>query len=109
MKNDDYIVPSVNYCDGLGLGRCFRFVCIYAYAAVFLCATVFSVNKDLYYIFRGVAVRGPVVLAHPVYFERVLISVLVGRLVVASVPLMACDRRIDVKEAGVIADRRETP
>jgi len=34
------------YCDGLG--RCFRFVCIYAYAAVFLCAAVFSVNKDLY-------------------------------------------------------------
>jgi len=39
VKNDDYIVPSVNYCDGLG--RCFRFVCIYAFAAVFLCATVF--------------------------------------------------------------------
>jgi len=30
---------SVNYCDGLG--RCFRFVSIYAIAAVFLCATVF--------------------------------------------------------------------
>jgi len=28
-------VQSVNYCDGLG--RCFRFVCIYACAAVFLC------------------------------------------------------------------------
>jgi len=40
VKNDDYIVPSVNYCDGLG--RCFRFVCIYAFAAVFLCATGFS-------------------------------------------------------------------
>ena len=53
MKKDDYIryfvytpPPSVNYCDGLG--RCFRFVCIYACAAVFLCAIVFSVNKDLY-------------------------------------------------------------
>jgi len=39
MKNDDYIVTSVNYCDGLG--RCFRFVCIYAFEVVFLCATVF--------------------------------------------------------------------
>ena len=49
MKNDAYIVPSVNYCDGPGRRfRCFRFVCIYAVAAVFLCATVFSVNKDLY-------------------------------------------------------------
>jgi len=38
--------PSVNYCDGLG--RCFRLVCIYACAAVFFDATVFSVNKDLY-------------------------------------------------------------
>jgi len=41
-------VPSVNYCDGLG--RCFRLVCIYACAAVFFDATVFSVNKDLYYV-----------------------------------------------------------
>jgi len=49
MKSDDYIVPSVNYCDGPGLRfRCFRFVCIYAFAAVLLCATVFSANKDLY-------------------------------------------------------------
>jgi len=39
VKKDDYVVPSVNYCDGLD--RCFRFVCIYAYAAVFLFATVF--------------------------------------------------------------------
>ena len=40
-------LPSVNYCDGLG--HCFRFVCIYACAAVFFCvATVFSVTKDLY-------------------------------------------------------------
>ena len=35
----DIVVVVVNYCDGLG--RCFRFVSIYAYAAVFLCATVF--------------------------------------------------------------------
>ena len=85
---------------------------LFVFMLTLLCFCVlpfFSVDKDLYYIFHGVAVRGPVVLAHPVYFERVLISVLVGRLVVASVPLMACDRRIDVKEAGVIADRRETP
>jgi len=41
-------VPSVNYCDGLG--RCFRFVCIYACAAVFLCCYLFSVNKDLYIV-----------------------------------------------------------
>jgi len=42
MKNDDYVVTSVNYCDELGrCFRCFRFVCIYAFAAVFLCATVF--------------------------------------------------------------------
>jgi len=59
VNKDDYIryfvnnpVPSVNYCDGLG--RCFRFVCIYACAAVFLCvATVFTVNKDLYVIARA--------------------------------------------------------
>ena len=30
------------------LGRCFRFVCIYDCAAVFLCCFRFSVNKDLY-------------------------------------------------------------
>jgi len=53
VNNVDYIwyfvytpVPSVNYCDGLG--RCFPLVCIYACAAVFFHATVFSVNKDLY-------------------------------------------------------------
>jgi len=34
-----------------GLGRCFRFVCIYACAAVFLCCYRFSVNKDLYIAF----------------------------------------------------------
>ena len=34
---------SVNYCDRLG--RCFRFVCIYACTAVFLCCYRFSVNK----------------------------------------------------------------
>jgi len=34
-----------------GLGRCFRFVCIYAFAAVFLCCYRFSVNKDLYIAF----------------------------------------------------------
>ena len=36
---DIVVVVVVNYFDGLG--RCFRFVSIYAYAAVFLCATVF--------------------------------------------------------------------
>ena len=66
VKKDDYVryfvytpVPSVNYCDGLG--RCFRFVCIYAYGAVFLCATGFSVNKDLYRkyrLYRDSGVRG---------------------------------------------------
>jgi len=30
------------------LGRCFRFVCICACTAVFLCCCSFSVNKDLY-------------------------------------------------------------
>jgi len=30
---------NVNYCDGLG--RCFRFVCIYSCADVFFVATVF--------------------------------------------------------------------
>jgi len=39
-------VQNVNYCDGLG--RCFRFVCIYASTCVFLCCYRFSVNKDLY-------------------------------------------------------------
>jgi len=39
-------VQSVNYCDRLG--RCFRFVGIYACTAVFLCCWRFSVNKDLY-------------------------------------------------------------
>jgi len=53
VKNDDYIVPSVNYCDGLG--RCFRFVCIYAFAAVFLCATVFF-RRIKIYIMRCVTV-----------------------------------------------------
>jgi len=45
----DYVytpVQSVNYCDRLG--RCFRFVCIYACTAAFLCCCRFSVNKDLY-------------------------------------------------------------
>ena len=52
-------MPSVNYCDGLD--RCFRFVCIYAYGAAFLCATGFSVNKDLYRkyrLYRDSGVRG---------------------------------------------------
>ena len=44
-------VRSVNYCDGLG--RCFRFVCIYACAAVFLCCYRFSANKDLYNTWLG--------------------------------------------------------
>jgi len=39
-------VQSVNYCDGLG--RCFRFVCIYACAAVFLCCCRIFRNKDSY-------------------------------------------------------------
>jgi len=39
-------VQSVNYCDRLG--RRFRFVCVYACTAVFLCCYGFSVNKDLY-------------------------------------------------------------
>ena len=54
MNKDDYIiyfvytpVQNVNYCDG-GLGRCFRFVCIYACTAVFLCCYHISMNKDLY-------------------------------------------------------------
>jgi len=53
VNKDDYIiyfvytpVPSVNYCDRLG--RCFRFVCIYAGTSVFLCCNRFSANKDLY-------------------------------------------------------------
>jgi len=55
VSNVDYIwyfaympVPNVNYCDGLG--RCVRLVCIYACAAVFSDAIVFSANKDLYTI-----------------------------------------------------------
>ena len=38
-------VRSVNYCDRLG--RCFRFVFIYARTAVFLCCYRFPVSKDL--------------------------------------------------------------
>ena len=34
-----WLQVSTNVRDGLG--RCFRFVCIYAFAAVFLCAAVF--------------------------------------------------------------------
>jgi len=40
------LVQNVNYCDRLG--RCFRFVCIFACTAVFLCCYRLSVNKDLY-------------------------------------------------------------
>ena len=41
-----WTAKKTNYCDRLG--RCFRFVCIYACAAVFLCCYLFSVSKDLY-------------------------------------------------------------
>ena len=54
MNNDDYIsyfvntpVSCVNYCDGLG--RCFRFICIYACAAVFLsCYRIFDEWSFIY-------------------------------------------------------------
>ena len=53
MKNDDYILPSVNYCDGLD--RCILYCILFVFMLVlyrFCVATEFSVNKDLY-ISRG--------------------------------------------------------
>ena len=53
MKNDDYIVPNVSYCDGLD--RCILYFILFVFMLVLYCfcvATEFSVNKDLY-IIRG--------------------------------------------------------
>jgi len=52
VKNDDYIIPSVNYRDGLD--RCILYcTCIlFVFTLLLYCfcvATEFSVNKDLYY------------------------------------------------------------
>ena len=49
MKNDDHIVPSDNYCDGLV--RCILYCILFVFMLVLYCfcvAVEFSVNKDLY-------------------------------------------------------------
>ena len=46
VKEQNILQYSVTYCDKLG--RCFRFVCVYACTAVFLCCCRFSANKDLH-------------------------------------------------------------
>ena len=48
-------VPSVNYCDGLG--RCILYCILFVFMLALLCfgvAAEFSVNKDLYKIWRPV-------------------------------------------------------
>ena len=48
VKNDDYIVPSVNYCDGLG--RFFAVFALFVFMLSLLCFCVLpfsSANKDL--------------------------------------------------------------
>jgi len=49
VKNDDHIVPSDNYCDGLV--RCILYCILFVFMLVLYCfcvAVEFSVNKDLY-------------------------------------------------------------
>ena len=57
MKNDDCIVPSVNYCDALD--RCILYCILFVFMLVLCCfcvATEFSVNKDLYFTSDAVTV-----------------------------------------------------
>ena len=54
MKNDDYIVPGVNYCDGLN--RSILYCILFVFMLVLYCfcvATEFSEKKDLYNMTRG--------------------------------------------------------
>ena len=57
VKNDDCIVPSVNYCDALD--RCILYCILFVFMLVPCCfcvATEFSVNKDLYFTSDAVTI-----------------------------------------------------